>query len=310
MYVAWATPEHFTLAALSHEGKEVWQRDLGPFVSQHGFGSSPIVVGDLVIIGDEQDGKNPNDISSKSSRNGLPCAEGDDDGHHALLAFDARTGEPRWKTPRLSSIVSYATPVLRQSPNGKGPAELICDSRSHGVSSIDPATGHVNWELPIFDRRTVGSPLVVGNLVLAACGVGSGNNTLFAIHPADRPGQKPTVAYKIDKAYAPYVPTPVAKGRLVFIFSDRGVISCIDGSTGAIKWHEHLGGDFSGSPVRAGDKIFCISADGDVIVVAAADKYELLGRNSLGELSRSTPAIAGGHMYVRTETHLYSVGGK
>jgi len=42
VYVAWATMDHLILRALSHDGDEVWQRDLGPYVSEHGFGNSPI----------------------------------------------------------------------------------------------------------------------------------------------------------------------------------------------------------------------------------------------------------------------------
>jgi len=45
-------------------------------------------------------------------------------------------------------------------------------------------------------------------------------------------------------------------------------------------------------------------------VIDAADKYQLLAKNSLGEMCRATPAIAGGRMYVRTASHLMSIGGK
>jgi outer membrane protein assembly factor BamB len=51
VYVAWSDPEHTLLRALDHSGNEVWHVDLGPWVSQHGFGTSPIVYEDLVILG-------------------------------------------------------------------------------------------------------------------------------------------------------------------------------------------------------------------------------------------------------------------
>ena len=71
-----------------------------------------------------------------------------------------------------------------------------------------------------------------------------------------------------------------------------------------------MGGTFSGSPVRAGSRLYCISVDGEVVVLAASRRYELLARNPLGELSRSTPAVADGTMYLRTESQLISVGGR
>jgi outer membrane protein assembly factor BamB len=299
VYIVWSTPERSTLYALSHSGDEVWHRELGSFTSQHGFASSPIVYQDLVIIGDEQDGPNP-------EAGGNPDAASLD-GRSFLWALDRGTGEVRWKTPRKSTIVSYATPCVYQPDGGK--PELIYNSRSHGMSAIDPATGKVNWELPLFDRRTVGSPILAGGLLIGACGVGSGNNTVYAVRP-DGGSLNPQMVYKIDKSSASYVPTPVAAGDLVFIWNDRGIVTCIDGPTGKIHWRQRIGGDFFGSPVRAGDKVFCTSLDGDVVVLAAADKYQLLAKNPLGETSRATPAIAGGRMYVRTESHLVSIGAK
>ncbi|MCK4276536.1 MAG: hypothetical protein KAX78_08480, partial [Phycisphaerae bacterium] len=58
------------------------------------------------------------------------------------------------------------------------------------------------------------------------------------------------------------------------------------------------------------DRLYCISKDGDVFVVAASDKFELLARVPLGELSYATPAVCDGVMYLRTRSKLFSLGGK
>ena len=50
VYVCWTSPEHYTLMALTHDGQTVWEKDLGPFASQHGGGASPIVYQDKVIL--------------------------------------------------------------------------------------------------------------------------------------------------------------------------------------------------------------------------------------------------------------------
>jgi hypothetical protein len=71
-----------------------------------------------------------------------------------------------------------------------------------------------------------------------------------------------------------------------------------------------LGATFFGSPVRAGDTVFCVDTEGTVMCIAADKEFKELGRTELKELSRSTPAIANGCMYVRTVSHLLSVGGK
>ena len=46
-----------------------------------------------------------------------------------------------------------------------------------------------------------------------------------------------------------------------------------------------------------------------VVVLSASDKFEVLARNKLGDICRSTPAVSGGRMYIRTVGRLFSIGG-
>ena len=62
--------------------------------------------------------------------------------------------------------------------------------------------------------------------------------------------------------------------------------------------------------MRVADKIYGISEDGEVVVLAAEKEYKLIGKMPLGEDSHSTPAVSGGRMYLRTYSHLFSLGGK
>ena len=58
IYLPWTTPEAYTVVALDRtSGKEVWRRDLGPFVAQHGFGASPILFDGKLIVPNDQDEK-------------------------------------------------------------------------------------------------------------------------------------------------------------------------------------------------------------------------------------------------------------
>ena len=43
-------------------------------------------------------------------------------------------------------------------------------------------------------------------------------------------------------------------------------------------------------------------------VLEAADAYKEIARNDLEEMSLASPAIAGGAIYIRTETRLYRIG--
>jgi len=103
----------------------------------------------------------------------------------------------------------------------------------------------------------------------------------------------------------------IAKGDAVFCLYDRGFASCIDAPSGKVLWFDRTGANFSGSPIRVRDKIYCIDDEGVVWVFAADEKaLTILAKNPLGEASRSTPAVSGGKMFLRTYSQLICIGGK
>ena len=99
-------------------------------------------------------------------------------------------------------------------------------------------------------------------------------------------------------------------GDKIFAWGDGGIVTCLKAETGEQVWMERVGGNFFGSPVCINGKLFAMSAKGESVVIDAGDHFKVLGRNDLGEPSNSTPAVAGGVLYLRTLSHLISVGGK
>lgn len=298
VYFGWSTPKETTLIAFDHDGNEVWRKDLGRWVSQHGFGTSPIIFNDMLIL--------------HNSQQASQLKAGDKPGDSRMMAFDRRNGRVLWETPLVSKNVCYSVPFIHNPAPGK--YELICTSTGNGVFSLDPDNGKVNWSIEAFEMRTVGSPIFAGGHVFGSTGSGRySGNYVVAVKPG-QPGADPQMAYKLansSRFKAPYVPSLLAKGDYVFLLYDRGFASCIDARTGDIKWTEaRTGAAFSGSPIRVEDRIYCIDEDGVVWVIAAnEEKYELLAKNALGEPSRSTPAVSHGRLYLRTYSHLISLGG-
>lgn len=288
VYVTWTAPEEFTLLALDHDGNEIWRRNLGPYVSQHSGGASPVVYGDLLIMANEQGDET---FQGKSS----------------LIALDRHTGEPRWTVDRRTKVVAYSTPCVYR-PLGQ-PEQLIFTSQAHGISSIDPANGSVNWELDVFDKRSVSSPVIAGGVIFGTCGSGGGGGYVAAVRPPAGKRDAPELAYKVKES-APYCPTLVAYDDLLFLWSDDGIVSCLEVASGKRVGRLRVSGNYYGSPVCVGGRLYCISEDGEAVVVSASKNLKLLARNPLGEESRSTPAVADGRMYLRTFSHLISVGGR
>ena len=297
--VTWSTPEEITLVALDLDGKDVWRRGLGPLVAKHGSGQSPIICGDLVVLTNDQEDLNRMPMPGPSGNRPI--------GKSTLIAVDRKTGQTRWQIERQTALAAYSTPCVYEAPGGK--PELIFSSTAHGITAVDPATGKVNWEVGgIFKDRCVGSPVVAPGLVFAGYGLGTRGILYVAVRPASA-GKKAEVAYEIPKP-VPLVPTPIAKDGRLYLWYDDGTVACLKVETGEIVWREKAGGAYYGSPVWVAGRLYCIARNGDVVVLAAADKFEALARVPLGETSFATPAVAGGVMYLRTYNYLYSLGGK
>jgi len=299
LYVTWTTPKEVTLAALSHEGKEIWRLDLGPYVGLHGSGVSPIVVGDTVVLANDQENMKWYSWLSGAKAKGVSF----------LIAVDRKTGKTRWKVPRITTLGAYATPCVRKCDDGT--SELIFTSTSHSFTAIDAATGKENWNVPkVFRDRVAGSPIIAGGLVIASYGRGNYGSLLAAVRPGSKKtGAKAKVVWTMSKK-VPLVPTSLAFGGRLFCLTDHGTMTCLAPATGREIWRKKLGAKFYASPVCANGILYCVSKKGVVHVLPAAGEFKLLSEVELGEASYSTPAIADGVMYIRTNTKLMSLGGK
>ena len=288
VYVAWSTPKKTTLLALDHDGQEVWSRDLGTWTSQHGFGTSPIRYKDTLVMF----------VSQQAER----LKEGEPAGESFMLAVDAATGETRWQTPRKSIRVCYSVPFVYTDNQGRD--QFISCSTAEGIFSVDANSGKPLWNYEkAFTMRCVGSPIAAGGLIFGTTGSGGGGNYVVAI----KPGPQPELAYQI-KRNAPYVPTIVAKDDLAFLWFDKGIVTCINPKTADEHWKQRVAPGFSGSPIIAGDKVYCLDEEGVLHCLSASAEYKALGKTDFGEPTRATPAVAGGKMYVRTESQLFCLG--
>ena len=110
----------FGLLAYGSLGEEMWRLPLGPFNNPFGHGSSPIVVGDLVLQVCDQD-------------------EGS-----FIVAVDKTSGDVRWRTERAHAQRGYATPVLYQPSGGELQVLVV---GSYQLNAYDVATGKLIWWL-------------------------------------------------------------------------------------------------------------------------------------------------------------------
>ena len=281
VYVPVASETDSLLVAYSHTGEhageEVWRQPLGRYESQHGPGSSPIVVGEVVLIASDQIGPS------------------------AIHAFDAATGEPRWTSPRVSRRAAYSTPMLMPGRDDV----LLCLSGAEGVTGLSRADGQRLFASGALPLRVVASPVVADGAVIATCGSGGRGKFLAAIepHPPADPGGVWTTATRWQRRQlVPYVPTPLAYDGSLYFWNDGGVVCCVDPATGADRWKVRVGGTYSASPIVAGGRLYNIDETGRVAVVdadpTAAEPVVHRG-GQLPDGSHATPAVAGRRLFLR-----------
>jgi outer membrane protein assembly factor BamB len=98
---------------------------------------------------------------------------------------------------------------------------------------------------------------------------------------------------------------------VLYLVNDGGIMTALDPMTGKPLAQTRLRGAvdaYYASPVAGDGKILVVSESGKVAVVKADGTLSVLVINDLDDLCYATPAIAGGRLYIRTRTMLYSFG--
>jgi outer membrane protein assembly factor BamB len=266
------------LVALDLAGKPVWIRSLaqeyGPFRNRWGMGTSPMLVGDLLVL------------------------QVDHWSQSYLLGVDSRTGANRWKTDRDASV-NWSSPVALKVQDHM---ELVVFG-TYRAMGYDAQTGSQLWSVRGMGMQCIPSPALVGSTLIAC----SGENTM-AIRLDGRSGDltDSNVAWTNKKASA-FVPSPVGYRGQVYIPGDSGISQCLDARTGKLLWKQRLGEQYHASPLAGDGKIYFASKEGVVRVIRAGPEFELLAANDMGEGIMASPGISGGQIFIRGEKHLFCI---
>lgn len=280
LFVIWYSTTKTTLTAMDHDGTIQWQSDFEGIEARHGGGNSLMLTDLDVIFSREQE--------QGSSLNG------------SWIAVNKQTGRSSWVVERENSKNnSFSSPVLIKEDSHE--PQLVFASQAHGFTAVDPKTGQIIWERKGFlTARVVASPVYSDNII-----IGCRRGELVALELDSNSNQPAdTALYTLTRDISPYVPTPIILGKFIYLFMDSGIVACVRLATGELMWKERPAGPIYGSPVCVDGNLYCITKAGEVLVIAAHSKYQLLGISNLGEGSFSTPVMAGSGMVFRTFSQL------
>ncbi|MDF1741178.1 MAG: PQQ-binding-like beta-propeller repeat protein [Verrucomicrobiales bacterium] len=257
----------WTTAVRLEDGKQLWQKKICDYQIHQGYGSSPAIHEHLVIV------------SADNKLGG------------AVVAFERATGKEVWRVAR-AEMPNYPSPIILKAA---GKTQLFLTG-TEKVSSFDPLTGQINWEIDGATTECVTSTVTDGKHIYSSGGYPK--NHVAAI-TADGSGK---VAWEVnDRAY---VPSLLVKGSHLYGTLDSGIGICWDSATGEEKWKGRLGGNFTASPVLVGDRIYAVNESGDCFVFKAdPGKFEILAKSKVGDEVMATPTICGGRIYLRVAFH-------
>jgi outer membrane protein assembly factor BamB len=269
------------LTALDMNGKAVWTRHLGqeysPFDLDWGHASSPALYRDRLI---------------------LTCYQGS---AAFLLALDKRTGKELWKVDRGRDVKSYSTPLVIETAQGP---EVIVNS-NESIEAFDPSTGKSLWKFLEPARFAVPMPVYQEGILYVSRGYRSGPYwALKAGERSDVPKSK--LLWHVETG-APYTSSIVQHDGLLYMATEMGIVSCIDGKTGERVWRERLGGIYSASPVFADGKIYLVGENGETLVLRAGRTPQVLAKNKLDMRVIASPAISDGRIFIRGDRHLVAI---
>jgi outer membrane protein assembly factor BamB len=246
--------------------------------------------------------------------NGLVILQCDTQADSFVLALDAETGEVVWRTPR-DELPSWGSPTVAETSAG---AELVTNA-SNFIRGYDARTGRELWRLGGSSKITAPTPIFAGGLFVVASGRAP-ERPIFAIRAGSRGdltlGRDETSSRAIawsHTARGSYMPTPLAYQGILYVLANNGILDAYEIATGREIYRQRLsriGSGYSASPVAADGKIYLSNEDGDMLVVRAGRRFELIATNSIGELLMATPALSEGVMYVRGMSSLFAIGAR
>jgi outer membrane protein assembly factor BamB len=269
------------LAALKlSDGSLVWShnvvKDMEGRIADYGMASSPLIVGDLVVV-----------------TAGAPGA--------TVVAYNKTTGKVAWKTGRDSA--GYSSAALLTIAGRK----QIVAFTGQSALGLDPKSGASLWRFPYSTdyECNIATPLAWKNRVFLSAGENHGS-TLLELKPDGKKFALKTVWDSTGRRSVlrnEWQTSVLLDGHLYGMDNVGGAgpithLTCIDASDGTRAWQQARFG--KGNLIAADGKLFISTIDGEIVIVAASPKsFRELARAKVIGPTRQAPALANGLLYLR-----------
>lgn len=276
------------LRAFTHEGEPRWEANPGDQRNAWGYGASPIVVGDLLVVN-------------------ASCEAG------ALQAYRRDNGELAWSTP--VNTHSWSTPIV---VDVDGEPQVVVNVRG-AIAGFNPATGERIWQRPGARDYQSTSPIAHDGVVYYSLRNTHRGVLTQALKLVK--GGAPEQLWSRDDVGA-VVGSPVwHEGRLYLSQVDartppnqRGFY-CLDAATGETLFHgrpDPMPETVYASPLLAEGRVYFTALRAGTYVLDAGAEYRMLAHNTIegdeGYVTASPVPLPGGRLLLRSDATLYCIG--
>ena len=287
LLVVFYTNDAIMLTRVTLDGRTLWQKkvaDFKPKRFQFGYGASPLVEENLVIVAAEYDGKDS-----------------------GLYAFDRRTGDRVWKVKRPSNL-NFASPIAATIAGQR--QILLAGAKT--VAAYDPVSGKTLWSIDETTEAICGTVVWDQRRVMI-----SGGNPGSGVWCVSGDGTRKQLWNNGVKCYEQSL---LVIPNYVFGIADSGVGYCWRTSDGQEMWKKRLfSGGISASPLLVRDQMYVANEAGNVFVVAAIpDRFEVVAENPTGDSIFASPVVVDDQLFLRTsvgqgrdrQEYLLAIGGR
>jgi outer membrane protein assembly factor BamB len=281
---------HF--AALDFEGNVVWTNTELVFSSQHGFGASPLLYGDLLIA----------PVNPSVGQTGfLELWD-----QSFLWALDKYTGEERWRGTRTMSKIGHSTPVVIQV-DGK---DQILSMAGGVIQGFEPETGELIWTVRHFGEPAVPIPAIGDGMIFTSTRL---SEPILGIRTDGRGDVTDTHVVWRQPRNSPMISSFLYVNSVLYSAHENGTFAAFDPATGEVLWEYRLqGGSPDSSPIYVDGNIYVTTFEGITTVLRPNTNpriaAEVVSVNDIGATVQATVGVAGKQLFLRTENELWAIG--
>jgi outer membrane protein assembly factor BamB len=295
----------------------VWELDMARLgVYPHEACNSEVLsVGDLLLVS-TSNGQNEGHTRVPSPR--AP----------SLIAVDKHSGEVVWRAVGAGEQVLHGQWSSPVAANVNGRIQVLFGGGDGWLRAYEATSGHEVWRfdgnpkdarwLPrpgVLSRSSIiASPVFADGRVFIAMGQspghGDGPSLVYAISPNGQGDVTESRLLWTSREVGRVVGTPVVKDGLLYIGDLGGTVHCLDAATGAQVWKHETNEAIWGCIMLAGDRLYVGTDAGNLLVLRAGRRKELVAQVEMDAPLYSRPAVNGDALYLSTAKRLYLIATK